>query len=1239
MPGQELRLLALDGGGVRGLSSLIILEQLMETIDSVSPPKPCDYFDMIGGTSTGGLIAVMLGRLKLSISECIDAYLALLDRVFQKKRHRVTTKGSIQGRFDSEELAKAVKEVVAGQGTDGDTLLKDVSEGACKVFVCATSKQTSETVCLTSYKSPRVPGDLWNSVKIWEACRATSAASSFFDPIAIGRFGEEFVDGGTGANNPVWEVWNQAQLMWGPEPLEDKIKCLVSIGTGTPLLKPFQDEVLYISQTLAAIATETEQTAERFRRDKMHLDNSRRYYRFNVIRGLEDIGLEESKKRKEIAAATRRYVESQDVYRQIQACADSIAGREYFGSHRTTFSLESVPKVKTFVERSVEMAKLEGALLPQRQSGRQKVFILHGLGGIGKTQLAVEFARTYHRRFSAVFWLDGRSEESLKRSVASCASRIAAGQISQASRSYATGGSDDLNAVITEVMGWLAQPDNTEWLLIIDNVDREYNSYRPDPDAYDVKRYFSGADHGAVLVTTRLATLEQLGASQQLGKVNKNQAAAIFQSWYKKQYDPAYGERLLRMLDGLPLAIAQAGAYLQQSGVGIERYIKFYDKQWKDLMKPQTSTHTPLKDYQNGSVGTTWIISYNAVRETDENTANLLLLWALLDNRDLWHGLFSTACKKSSLATRILSRWIGNIANNELNFSNAMLLLRNYSLIEDVEVLASYATHPVVHRWMRYFQSDDRRLELAQLAVVIVGWAVPDSSSREYSTMQRRLLPHAQICSRWVLEGEIGRGSRSCDTDEMDLDGTEEKEATLDAVHLLGLLYADQGKLAEAEKMYERALDGKEKVLGPEHTSTLQTVNNLGNLYADQGKLAEAEKMYERALDGKEKVLGPEHISILNTVNNLGNLYANQGKLAEAEKMYERALDGKEKALGPEHTSTLDTVNNLGNLYKNQGKLAEAEKMYERALDGREKALGPEHISTLQTVNNLGNLYADQGKLAEAEKMYERALDGREKALGPEHISTLDTVNNLGNLYADQGKLAEAEKMYERALDGREKALGPEHTSTLQTVNNLGLLYANQGKLAEAEKMYERALDGYEKALGPEHISTLQTVNNLGNLYADQGKLAEAEKMYERALDGKEKVLGPEHISILNTVNNLGNLYANQGKLAEAEKMYERALDGKEKALGPEHTSTLDTVNNLGNLYADQGKLAEAEKIYQRFPGAKTIINNPDQRPVGQLTVSTQSRRYKGPSMGLRQSLLRKLALRLKRSPKTPPGT
>ncbi|RYN53640.1 hypothetical protein AA0117_g13334 [Alternaria alternata] len=1178
MPSSDLRLLALDGGGVRGLSALMILEQLMEAVDPDAPPKPCDYFDMIGGTSTGGLIAVMLGRLKMSVADCITAYLSLSDRVFRKARHRVTVKGQVQGRFDADELARAVKEVVKQQGLQDDALLKNVPEAGCKVLVCATSKETSETVCLASYRTPRGSSDLLNSVTIWEACRATSAATSFFDPIAVGRYGEEFVDGATGANNPVREVWDQAQLVWGPEPLEGKVKCLVSIGTGVPSLKAFEDDVFNIGQTLAAIATETEVTAERFRRERGLLDSTGRYYRFNVARGLEGIGLEEAKKVKEMAAATRRYISSQEVHGQMQACASSIAGREYFGEYKTIFSLEGVPRARQFVDRPAEMAELERVLLPrprQDQCQRQKIHILRGLGGMGKTQLAVEFARRHHRRFSSVLWLDGRSEDILKRSIASCAGTIPQGQIPETSRQYASDASADIDAVVKDVMDWLAQPDNTAWLLIFDNVDREYMAQGGDPDAYDVRRYFSGADHGSVLVTTRLARLEQLGETQHLGKVDEAQAKAILESWYKRRHDAAESERLLVLLDGLPLAIAQAGAYLQESGVGLTKYLRFYEQQWSELMQSDDLADAPLQDYPERSVWTTWAISYQAIRERHEHTANLLLLWSFLDNKDLWQGLFAKACSRSAVAAKMLLEWVGDIASSEVKFSRAMQLLCNYSLVEQMQETGSYATHPVVHQWAHHSQGKRFATQLSQLAVVAVGWAVPASSTRDYAALQRRLLPHAQACSRQIVKSEaVWRGSAEGGSDG-GVDEDQERKTVLDAVHMLGLLYKDQGKLGEAEQMYERALRGKEEALGVGHSSTLETVNNLGILYADQGRLGEAEQMYQRALRGFEEALGVGHSSTLNTVNNLGNLYRNQGRLSEAEQMYERALRGTEETLGVSHSSTLDTVNNLGLLYANQGKLGEAEEMYERALRGFEEALGVGHSSTLNTVNNLGNLYRNQGRLGEAEKMYERALRGYE-ALGlNNNAPTLNTVNNLGLLYADQGRLGEAEKMYERALRGKEEALGVGHSSTLTTVNNLGNLYKDQGKLGEAEKMYERALRGKEEALGVGHSSTLDTVNNLGALYKGQGRLGEAEQMYERALRGYEALGGvrvQQYLPALNTLQNMGDLYATRAESAKARAMYTRALSGLSSVLGVSSERCIGLAAKIDALPSPSGE-------------------------------------------------------------------
>ncbi|RYP47753.1 hypothetical protein DL768_006221 [Monosporascus sp. mg162] len=326
MPGDRIRLLALDGGGVRGLSSLIILQQLMATVDPDSPPKPCDYFDMIGGTSTGGIIAIMLGRLRMTVDECINSYVFLSEEVFEKKAHRVKINSQLQGRFDKAALERVVKHTLKNHSFDEDTLLKDSPYVPCKV------KQTSGTVCLTSYRSPRGSTDLLDSTKIWQACRATSAATSFFDPITIGPFGEEFVDGAFGANNPIYTLWNQAQDVWGAD-LQNKLSCLVSIGTGVPGLKPVHDDALKIWSTLKRLATETETTAEQFRRDKSSFGNEGRYFRFNVDRGLEGIGLEESKKIKEIAAATRLYIESQAVFQQMKACANNLAERGFYDLH------------------------------------------------------------------------------------------------------------------------------------------------------------------------------------------------------------------------------------------------------------------------------------------------------------------------------------------------------------------------------------------------------------------------------------------------------------------------------------------------------------------------------------------------------------------------------------------------------------------------------------------------------------------------------------------------------------------------------------------------------------------------------------------------------------------------------------------------------------------------------------------------------------------------------------------
>ncbi|KAJ5335793.1 uncharacterized protein N7506_005729 [Penicillium brevicompactum] len=789
--------------------------------------------------------------------------------------------------------------------------------------------------------------------------------------------------------------------------------------------------------------------------------------------------------------------------------------------------LTAVPVIGNFVGRQDELDNLWQFLQPTDSPSR-KVAILHGLGGMGKTQLAIRFARNHKDQFTAIFWLSGKDRDALLQSLSSALNRLPGqGWDSEATNDR------EVKQRAKHMLQWLALNGNSRWLIIFDNIDQYSPSHSPAIDGYDIEEFFPKADHGSILITSRLQRLTELGESFPVPRLDcRNSIQLLLQSIGQSARSTSSKDdsnpdvlTLANRLDGLPLAIVIAGAFMRETGTSITEYLEFYRESWSDLQLQSSSG----RQYQQGNMLQTWMISYLEIQKRDPSAADLLLLLAHFDNRDIWYELVESGRHSSNAPD-----WLKKAISSGLAFKICMRSLIGFSLLESKQQEGSYAMHPVVQDWCLHISNTNKHvnwMQLNELALISVGYSVPSASDRNYFELQQRLLPHANYC-----------------------------------------------KLQEAEEMYQRALAGNKKALGPDHTSTLSTVNNLGLLYSDQGKLKEAKEMYQRALAGYEKAVGPDHTSTLDTVNNLGVLHSKQGKLKEAEEMYQRALAGYEKALGPDHMSTLNTVNNLGNLYSDQGKLKEAKEMYQRALAGTEKALGLDHPSTLSTMNNLGLLYQNQGKLKEAKEMYQRALPGYEKALGPDHPSTLTTVNNLGLLYSDQGKLKEAEEMYQRALVGKEKALGPDHTSTLDTVNNLGSLYSDQGKLKEAEEMCQRALAGKEKALGPDHTSTLGTVNNLGLLYKNQGKLKEAEGMYQRALSGKQKALGPDHPSTLSTVNNLGLLYSDQGKLKEAEEMCQRALAGYEKALGPDHPSTLSTMNILGLLYKNQGKLGKRQK-------------------------------------------------------------
>ncbi|KAJ9656251.1 hypothetical protein H2198_005102 [Neophaeococcomyces mojaviensis] len=428
--------------------------------------------------------------------------------------------------------------------------------------------------------------------------------------------------------------------------------------------------------------------------------------------------------------------------------------------------------------------------------------------------------------------------------------------------------------------------------------------------------------------------------------------------------------------------IGGIGAYLRRSVITFQQYLDDYEQRW------QVESRRPLQlqDYRDRTLYTTWNLSYNRLKEDDAEAAQMLQLLAYFDNQDVWFELLHAGMPDHPLS------WLRGCLNELISFESVMSTLVDYCFVEVQYTTQSYSMHNCVHDWVLGELNAEVDSQLYWYAFDCVAASIDrDDWDLLELVKYARVSRHGVRLTHYRFE--------VCDKSD---GGLFER---LDAAEWTANMLNKQAQLLAAEQMYLRALAGKEKAFGSDHTSTLATVHNLGTLYRDQGKLNEAEQMLLRALAGTEKALGPDHTSTLATVHSLGTLYCDQGKLNEAEQMYLRALAGKEKALGPDHTSTLATVHGLGILYRDQGKLDEAEQMYLRALAGTEKALGPDHTSTLDTINNLGLLYRDQGKLNEAEQMFLRALDGYEKAYGREHQKPLKVRDILALIHkkiADQ---------------------------------------------------------------------------------------------------------------------------------------------------------------------------------------------------------------------------------------------
>ena len=807
---------------------------------------------------------------------------------------------------------------------------------------------------------------------------------------------------------------------------------------------------------------------------------------------------------------------------------------------------------------------------------------IKGLGGIGKTQIAVEYAYRAREqgRYTHLFWINAANEEVMIASFLTLADQLPA---------FAAREEKDQRKLIAAIHRWL-QECRDPWLLIVDNAD--------DPTL--IQPYLPQQGLGSILLTTRTTAVGSLAASLEVEQMGLMEGTQFL--LHRAQRLPATDEEsneasnVVIALDGFPLALDQAGAYIEETGCSFGDYLQLYEQHRSKMLARRGKQVTNYPD----SVATTWDLSFQKIEQAQPAAAELLRLCAYLSPDHIPEELLIEGA----------AHWpplLQQAVTDALRFNELLEALLAFSMVKRLVHERLLSLHRLVQAVQMDRMAPDERWLWAQRVVYAVNALFPtDAIEVDAWPLCLRYLEQAQACDQLIEQyclqlpeaadllnraGVYLREHASYSLAEplfkrglviAEQQLGLEHPLVADALYGLGILYYQQGKYELAEPLYQRALRIREQALGPEHPLVAMPLNNLGILYRQQGKYELAEPLHQRALRIQEQALGSEHPQLAYPLTSLGSLYREQGKYELAEPLYQRALRIREQALGPEHLLVANPLNDLGILYYHQGKYELAISLFQQALHIWEQALGLEHPQVSLSLNNLGELYRIQGKYELAEPLYQRALRIQERVLGPEHPQLAYPLASLGSLYTEQGKYELAEPSYQRALRIREQALGPEHPQLAMLLNQMGILYHRQGKYELAEPLYQRALCIWEQSLGSKHSQVAMPLNNLGDLYYQQGKYELAEPLYQRALCIWEQSLGPEHPQLAEPLNGLGNLSREQNQYEQAETFYRRALTLRQEHLGPQHIEFAETLQDLARLREMQQQLNEALALYQQ---------------------------------------------------------
>ncbi|MGY1697369.1 FxSxx-COOH system tetratricopeptide repeat protein [Geodermatophilus sp. SYSU D00814] len=744
-----------------------------------------------------------------------------------------------------------------------------------------------------------------------------------------------------------------------------------------------------------------------------------------------------------------------------------------------------------FIGREGELARLHERLHASKSLMAQALF---GLGGVGKTQLAIEYAHRFAADYDVVWWIDAGQPILIPEQLAGLATRLR----------LPTGPTvtDAVDRLLAELRG------RNRWLLIFDNAERPQDvaAYRPD-----------GSGH--LLITSRSPGWGALGGRLEVDVLTRAETVALLQARISALTEEAAAE-LAAELGDLPLAAAQAAAFLEQTGLPAADYLRRFRTHRATLL-----ARGEVLGYQ-GRVDTTWALSLERLRGKDPAAIQLLELAAYLAPEPIPLALIGSH-------TQSLVEPLRSAAADPDALADTVGALVGYSLARRHP--DGFQVHRLVQAVIRQQLPSDRQRVIAQQVVALLTAAAPGDAENPVNWAL-----HAQLAPHVLTAAPLGDTSSAG------------RQLVLETARYLRA----KGDSPASRTVCEQLLDRWQSMLGPDHADTLTAASILTHSLVAVGGADQARVLGRDTLQRCRRVLGPDHATALRAAIALALALIGLGETVAAQHLGEDTLERCRRVLGPDHATTLEAAATLTGLHASLGEVEPARALGEDTLERCGRVLGPDHATTLEAAAALTGTLARIGELAAARHLGEDTLERCRRVVGPDHFLTLWTADALAVAQTFMGEVESARVLSEDTLQHCRRLHGQDHFLTLWAAATLSIALTEAGEAESARVLGQDTLQRSRQLLGANHATTVVGAVALMHASVQLGEVASAQVLGEDTLQRARRVFGPDHAIALWTAVALTEVHKLLDQAEPARALGEDTLRRCRRVLGPSHRMT-----------------------------------------------------------------------------------